>query len=149
MNAYVKNLFFIQFSAMRFLESTDLLKIEDVLPFFPDFVVIDEFKEEICSALESCGSEIQALKSEMDEVTGSAELIKQEIVNLPNRSVVVEANSACSFCQQGLMTRAFYVFPCGHTFHADCLIKQVSSNFFLIFFFSLHISKSLMFKWGG
>ncbi len=28
-------------AAMRFLEQTELLKIEDVLPFFPDFVVID------------------------------------------------------------------------------------------------------------
>ena len=36
---------------MAFLENTDLLKIEDILPFFPDFVVIDDFKEEICTAL--------------------------------------------------------------------------------------------------
>lgn len=38
--------------AMQFLENTDLLKIEDILPFFPDFVVIDDFKEEIAHALE-------------------------------------------------------------------------------------------------
>ncbi len=35
------------YRAMRFLENADLLKIEDILPFFPDFVVIDDFKEEI------------------------------------------------------------------------------------------------------
>ncbi len=29
-----------------------LLKIEDVLPFFPDFVTIDNFKEAICDSLE-------------------------------------------------------------------------------------------------
>jgi vacuolar protein sorting-associated protein 18 len=34
------------------LENTDLLKIEDFLPFFPDFVVIDDSKEEIADALE-------------------------------------------------------------------------------------------------
>ena len=39
-------------SAVQFLESTNILKIEDILPFFPDFVVIDDFKEEICTALE-------------------------------------------------------------------------------------------------
>ncbi|CED84790.1 Vacuolar sorting protein PEP3/VPS18 [Phaffia rhodozyma] len=112
-------------AAMRFLESTDLLKIEDVLPFFPDFVVIDEFKDEICSALESCGARVQALKMEMDEVTQSAELIKRDISNLQHRSLTVEPDETCSYCQLLLVTRPFYVFPCRHTFHADCLIKQI------------------------
>ena len=30
--------------AMKFLHECDLLKIEDILPFFPDFVTIDHFK---------------------------------------------------------------------------------------------------------
>ena len=30
--------------AMEFLHDCDLLKIEDILPFFPDFVTIDHFK---------------------------------------------------------------------------------------------------------
>ena len=30
--------------AMEFLHECDLLNIEDVLPFFPDFVTIDHFK---------------------------------------------------------------------------------------------------------
>jgi vacuolar protein sorting-associated protein 18 len=30
--------------AMAFLKDCDLLKIEDILPFFPDFVLIDDFK---------------------------------------------------------------------------------------------------------
>lgn len=33
--------------AMEFLHECDLLKIEDVLPFFPDFVTIDHFKVNI------------------------------------------------------------------------------------------------------
>jgi vacuolar protein sorting-associated protein 18 len=45
---------------MRFLESTDLLKIEDILPFFPDFVVIDDFKDEIANALESYSNQIES-----------------------------------------------------------------------------------------
>ena len=30
--------------AMEFQRECDLLKIEDILPFFPDFVTIDHFK---------------------------------------------------------------------------------------------------------
>ncbi|KAJ3307693.1 Vacuolar protein sorting-associated protein 18 like protein, partial [Gonapodya sp. JEL0774] len=30
-------------------KSSDLLKLADILPFFPDFVLIDDFKDEICA----------------------------------------------------------------------------------------------------
>ncbi|RZF33225.1 hypothetical protein LSTR_LSTR014030 [Laodelphax striatellus] len=35
--------------AMQFLQRCELLKIEDILPFFSDFVTIDHFKDAICS----------------------------------------------------------------------------------------------------
>lgn len=112
---------------MRFLENTDLLKIEDILPFFPDFVVIDDFKDEICAALEGYSGHIDALKAEMDEATKNAEAIKQDIAALQKRFVTVDATEKCSHCALALMTRQFYVFPCHHTFHADCLIGLVST----------------------
>ncbi|KAI0361279.1 hypothetical protein OH77DRAFT_1585409 [Trametes cingulata] len=108
--------------AMRFLENTDLLKIEDILPFFPDFVVIDDFKEEICTALEGYSAHIDALKAEMDEATKNAEAIKQDIAALQKRFITLDAHERCSACAHPLMARQFYVFPCHHTFHADCLI---------------------------
>jgi vacuolar protein sorting-associated protein 18 len=114
------------YRAMRFLENTDLLKIEDILPFFPDFVVIDDFKEEIAHALEGYAAEIERLKSEMDEATRTAEVIKEDIAALSNRSITISAAALCEVCTQSLMTRQFYVFPCRHSFHADCLIGLVS-----------------------
>ncbi|KAF8525048.1 Pep3/Vps18/deep orange family-domain-containing protein [Hysterangium stoloniferum] len=112
-------------TAMRFLEDTDLLKIEDILPFFPDFVVIDDFKEDICTALEGYSAHIELLKAEMDEATRSAESIKKDIADLRNRFVTVQAGERCSTCSYPLLTRQFYVFPCQHSFHADCLIGLV------------------------
>ncbi|KAF8922731.1 Pep3/Vps18/deep orange family-domain-containing protein [Mucidula mucida] len=109
-------------TAMRFLENTDLLKIEDILPFFPDFVVIDDFKEEIAHALEGYSSHIDTLKRDMDEATKTAESIKEDIAALRNRFVTIDAGESCSVCSHLLLTRQFYVFPCRHTFHADCLI---------------------------
>lgn len=110
---------------MAFLESTDLLKIEDILPFFPDFVVIDDFKEEICTALEGYSAHIDALKAEMDETTKNAEAIKADIKALRNRFVVIDAGERCTVCTFPLLSRQFYVFPCQHTFHVDCLIGLV------------------------
>jgi len=110
---------------MQFLENTDLLKIEDILPFFPDFVVIDDFKEEICNALEGYAAHIDELKAEMDDATKNAQAIKSDIAVLKSRFVTIDAGERCSSCGNALLTRQFYVFPCQHTFHADCLIGLV------------------------
>lgn len=114
---------------MRFLENTDLLKIEDILPFFPDFVVIDDFKEEIAHALEGYSNHIETLKNEMNEATQTAESIKQDVVALKNRFVTIDAGEQCSVCSHLLLSRQFYVFPCRHSFHADCLITLVRLSY--------------------
>lgn len=114
---------------MQFVEDKELLQIEDILPFFPDFVVIDDFKEEIARALEGYSKHIEVLKAEMDDSTNTAESIKEDIAKLKNRFVTVDAGERCSVCSHLLLTRQFYVFPCQHTFHADCLIGLVSRPF--------------------
>lgn len=38
--------------AMEFLKQCPLVKIEDILPFFSDFVTIDHFKDAICTSLQ-------------------------------------------------------------------------------------------------
>ncbi|CAO3627960.1 unnamed protein product [Mucor hiemalis] len=113
-------------SAMQFLKQCDLLKMEDILPFFPDFVLIDDFKDEICSALEEYNIGIEELKSEMDNATLSADLIRLDVRKLRKRFAVVKEEQTCCLCNYPLLTRQFYVFPCNHEYHADCLINRVT-----------------------
>lgn len=48
---------------MEFLaESGDLLMVEDILPFFPDFVTIDHFKDALCNSLDNYNQNIKQLK---------------------------------------------------------------------------------------
>lgn len=70
---------------MQFLKKYDLLKIEDILPFFPDYVLIDDFKDEICSALGEYNINIEELKLEMDSATQSAEHIRLDVRKLKKR----------------------------------------------------------------
>jgi len=119
-------------SAIEFLKrsptSSDLLKIEDLIPFFPDFVVIDDFKEEICTALEAYSRHIDSLKSEMDASEMTAQQIRAEIDALDSRYAIVEPGERCWICTLPVLSRQFFVFPCQHAFHSDCLGKRVLEN---------------------
>ncbi|SJX65713.1 related to DigA protein [Sporisorium reilianum f. sp. reilianum] len=115
-------------SAMAFLRRTDLISIEDVLPFFPDFAVIDDCKDDICEALEGYAAHIEELKDEMDEASRSAVAIQQDIAKLSERFVTIDPDQKCHHCTQMLVQRQFYIFPCRHGFHADCLIGEVTKT---------------------
>lgn len=115
-------------TAIEFLKRCDLLKIEDLIPFFPDFVVIDDFKEEICAALEDYSRNIDALKKEMDESSQTAQNIKIDIKALDHRYAIVEPGEKCYVCGLPLLSRQFFVFPCQHAFHSDCLGKKVMES---------------------
>ncbi|KAK9457880.1 Pep3/Vps18/deep orange family-domain-containing protein [Dipodascopsis uninucleata] len=115
-------------SAIEFLKRCELLKIEDLLPFFPNFVVIDDFKEEICAALEEYSRSIDNLRKDMDESAKTAENIKADIESLASRFSIVEPGERCYICCYPLLARQFYVFPCQHSFHGDCLISKVTET---------------------
>lgn len=112
-------------SAIKFLKRCELLRIEDLIPFFPDFVIIDDFKEEICAALEDYSRRIDELKKEMDESANTAQHIKDDIKSLDERYAIVEPGERCWKCRLPLLMRQFFVFPCQHAFHADCLGEMV------------------------
>ncbi|XP_043479319.1 vacuolar protein sorting-associated protein 18 homolog isoform X1 [Leptopilina heterotoma] len=112
--------------AMKFLQQCDLVRIEDILPFFSDFVTIDHFKEAICNSLQEYNQHIQDLKEEMEEATKSAEIIRKDIQGFRTRCTFVHAKDMCNTCDGQLLMRPFYVFPCGHRFHSDCLVAALT-----------------------
>ncbi|KAL2865658.1 vacuolar protein sorting protein DigA [Aspergillus lucknowensis] len=111
--------------AIEFLRRCELLRIEDLIPFFPDFVVIDDFKDEICSALEDYSRHIDALRQEMDNSAQTARQIRSEIAALDTRYAIVEPGEKCWICSLPVLSRQFFVFPCQHAFHSDCLGREV------------------------
>lgn len=56
-----------------------LLKIEDILPFFPDFATIDNFRDAICDSLARHNRQIEDLRRDMDEATDIAEAVRHDL----------------------------------------------------------------------
>ena len=61
----------------------------------------------------------------MDLSTQTANHIKQDIKALDARYAIVEPGEKCYICRLPLLVRQFFVFPCQHAFHADCLGEMV------------------------
>ncbi|KAI0225177.1 tethering complex subunit [Massospora cicadina] len=123
--------------AIALLQQCELLKVEDLLPLFPDFVLIDDFKEEICSALEDYHQQIEEIKLEMELATRSTDRLRQSIAGQKSRYrlahayvrlVMLAPGERCAVCDLPALTRQFYIFPCQHAFHADCLAKEVAAH---------------------
>uniref|UniRef100_A0A0A9XG54 Vacuolar protein sorting-associated protein 18 homolog n=1 Tax=Lygus hesperus TaxID=30085 RepID=A0A0A9XG54_LYGHE len=113
--------------AMKLVERCELLKIEDVLPFFPDLTTIDHFKDAICASLQEYNQHIDELKEEMEDATKSAKTIRDDINAFRSRHCIISASDRCNVCDTALLPSSFYTFPCTHRFHADCLIAEMSS----------------------
>lgn len=111
--------------AIEFLYRCEILKIEDLIPLFPEFILINDFKDEVCMALDEYNQQIELLKKEMDESAHTADHIRNEISTLNHRYMIIEPGECCYICQYPLLSRQFFVFPCQHAFHGDCLTTQV------------------------
>jgi hypothetical protein len=102
------------------MQRNDLLKIEDILPFFPDFVTIDHFKDAICTSLEDYNHDIEKLKTDMFAATESAKAIRKDISDLQNKYTVVASKDKCKLSGFPLLSRPFYTFPaCGCGFISE------------------------------
>lgn len=112
---------------MQFLEGSDVLQLEDILPFFPSFEVVDDFKEEICNALDRYSSRIQDLQVDMDESARTSQRIKDEMEKLKDRYVVISPNEKCALSGKSISGCEFYVFPTQRVYRADALLERLTT----------------------
>ena len=107
-------------TAMSLLKDCGSLQLEDMLPYFPDFVRIGELKDEINRSLTSYNAQIDALQADMSASTQQAADIREQLLQLKQRSIHINTSRKCDRCALPALSQPFLLFPCTHTLHAEC-----------------------------
>lgn len=105
----------------------DVLSIEDVLPFLPDFAQIDQFKDEICEALTAYSSKIDQYLQEMSECDQACNALRDEVARLGKNEMQMRADARCAFSKKRVIEadEPFYVFPSGYVVLETPLKQEV------------------------
>lgn len=109
---------------------SNLLSLKDLLPLFPESIMVNNFKEEIITSLNQYNNRINQLSIEMKESLDISNNLKNQILE-SNESLakgkiftIIEPGEPCNLCNNLLVSKNFITFPnCHHSFHKDCLIK--------------------------
>lgn len=64
----------------------------------------------------------------MEESAKSAERVRNDLQTFRNRSIVIDGQALCAICSGYLLVKPFFIFPCGHKFHHDCLEHQIMEH---------------------
>ncbi|KAJ5074432.1 vacuolar protein sorting-associated protein [Anaeramoeba ignava] len=117
--------------AINFIkESSDLIGIEDILPFIPEFSSIDDFKNDICNSIEGYNKKIEDLQVQMDTLTSTAEVIRSNMKELRNGFTIISSDKKCDICFNPIRFTDFVSFSCSHVFHFECF-KKLMLDFYL------------------
>lgn len=109
------------------LNQSGLLRIEDILPFCPDFVTIDHFKDAVSSSLADYLNQLDELKAETDEVVDNSQHIAQQIFSLKSSYLLVKEEDKCAICGHFILNQPSQAFLCRHMYHSDCLYNEVQN----------------------
>ena len=52
----------------------------------------------------------------------------QELENMNKNGYALSGSQKCACCQEFALSREFFIFPCTHGFHTDCLLQYVINH---------------------
>lgn len=122
----------IKESIKKILEDSDgTLTIQDLLPLFDEFTTIANLKEELIKGLQHHSNSMSEITTSIERSIKVKHEIEKDMEFFKKRFQNLTPGDSCNTCGKFLLSRKFYVFPCGHNFHTDCMVKDIlrSNNF--------------------
>ena len=112
--------------AIKIIEESKILKIEDVLPYISDSIQFDEFKQQVKKCIVDYENNIKKLKEDINDYNTTSENLKNNIKKIKNKSIEIKSKLCkCDICQEYIKDKNIFVFPCGHLLDANCIRKRL------------------------
>mmetsp|Transcript_34578 Transcript_34578/g.52881 ORF Transcript_34578/g.52881 Transcript_34578/m.52881 type:complete len:156 (+) Transcript_34578:1818-2285(+) len=103
------------------------LKIDDLLPLFPPDEKVKDMKQHLCDCLDDYQQKIKNLKDELESHSQSAEQLRKQQRKQKHKHITINPSQMCDICFKPIFDREFYVFPCQHAFHRQCIQAKLAS----------------------
>ena len=114
-----------KYSPKNILEfSNGIINVEDILPFMDDETKLQDIKTDLQECIDIYEDGVSHLKEKIVTFNKSNKNIREDIYILNKRKIDCEHSKIkCHECQNNITENKFFLFPCGHMFDADCLVK--------------------------
>ncbi|KAJ3366977.1 hypothetical protein GGF32_000038 [Allomyces javanicus] len=89
---------------MELVRSSSVIKLDDVLPLFPDFCTMDDFKNELVAVLEDYSTKLHQIESDMESSYRSLQQIKDRAAK--SLHVTFTPRDPCAVCRLPLFAPA-------------------------------------------
>ena len=114
-----------KYSPKNILEfSNGIINLEDILPFMDDETKLQDIKTDLQECIDVYEEGVSQLKEKIVTFNKSNNNIQEDIYIIKKRKLDFEHSKIkCHECQNNITENKFFLFPCGHIFDADCLVK--------------------------
>ena len=104
--------------------SNGVINIEDILPLMDDDIKLQDIKVDLQECIDVYEEGVSQLKQKIITYNKSNCNIQEDIYVINKRKINLEHSKIkCHVCQNNISENKFFLFPCGHIFDADCLVK--------------------------
>ena len=113
------------YTSKKILElSNGAINIEDILPLIDDEIKLEDIKKDLQECMDVYEEGISHLKKKIITYNKSNNNIQEDIYFINKRKIDLEhLKIKCHVCQNNFNENKFFLFPCGHIFDAECLVK--------------------------
>jgi hypothetical protein len=78
-------------------------------------------KQHLCDCLEDYEKKIEGLRKQIERHSKNADTLRILKHKQRNKHITIAPNQVCDICYGQVFDKEFYVFPCQHAFHRECI----------------------------
>ena len=73
-------------------------------------------------------NDIENLKEKLVTYQTNSSHLKSDLRVIKNRYIEIESKTRCEACSVPIFNMEFYIFPCMHAVHKECLIRKIENS---------------------